>query len=385
MSAVLRRLRQRKMGTNQVSLLISTMAVTALLTPSISPGSMRIATLSSPSRTTTSHVSAVARPSDLVQGGDSKTRCIYVRLGADLRQAEGATGVTYNCLETFNTATLTWEAWVNPWLTQAQYGYREWLGAAPTKRTIILTQALVPANTASDASWRAQCAAGRFVKYAHLLAANLIARGFSYSVIRLGPEMNGVWTYDTIGNTRSQWRQWAECYASIVRTMRSLPDSHFLFDWNVNAGVRAIPLNYYYPGNAYVDLIGIDFYDAGGGSDPPSAAEGGKRWAVLTKQPLGLNAVYSFATQHRKPLSLPEWGTVNIEDTPTAGGDDGSYVAHIGNFVASHDVAYESWFDGGDDGIYQLSWDNAPNSLRAYVRTIARATQIVGTAKIRAH
>jgi hypothetical protein len=38
----------------------------------------------------------------------------------------------------------------------------------------------------------------------------------------------------------------------------------------------------------------------------------------------------------------------------------------MGAFVASHDVAFQSWFDAGDDGIPQLSWSQAPRSLAAY-------------------
>jgi len=57
-----------------------------------------------------------------VQAGDSKVRCIYTKLGEPLRQAERATGVTYNCLETFSDADPTWAAWARPWLTNKVYG-----------------------------------------------------------------------------------------------------------------------------------------------------------------------------------------------------------------------------------------------------------------------
>ena len=35
----------------------------------------------------------------------------------------------------------------------------------------------------------------------------------------------------------------------------SVSSAHFLFDWNVNARYRDIPLADYYPGNAYVDMV----------------------------------------------------------------------------------------------------------------------------------
>ena len=45
------------------------------------------------------------RPSGLIQAGNSKTKCLYVELGAALRQVEQATGINYNCIETFSNVT----------------------------------------------------------------------------------------------------------------------------------------------------------------------------------------------------------------------------------------------------------------------------------------
>ena len=257
-------------------------------------------------------------------------------------------------------------------MTLASHGYRAWLAHDPKQRTIILTQNLIPDSEANNPNWRAEGAAGDFNKYARDLAKVLVNSGFGYSVIRLGSEMNGVWANDTIGDNKTQWHQWAKYFAQIVMTMRSVKGAHFLFDWNVNVGVRPIPLSNYYPGNAYVDIVGIDFYDVG--AQTPASSP--RRWASLSREPLGLDAVYAFAARHGKPLSIPEWGTVDPQSTSggftsTSGGDDGAYVAHMGNFIASHDVAYQSWFDNGDDGVYQLVPAVAPKSVAAYVRTIS--------------
>ena len=313
-----------------------------------------------------------ARPRGLVQPGNSKTRCIYVGLGAPLQMAEKATHVVFNCLETFSDANPTWSAWVDPWLTHTQYGYKQWLADDPTRRTVILTQDLIPDSEAADLSWRAKGAAGDFNQYAKQLAKNLVSAGFGYSVIRLGHEMNGTWVRDNVGTTRTQWREWAEFFAQTVRAMRTVPGAHFLFDWDVNAGVRPIPLSDYYPGNLYVDIVGIDFYDSGGGNAVPTAAAASKRWSVLTQQSSGLDQLYQFAYLRGKPLSVPEWGTVTRKDMSTAGGDDGAYVTYMGQFFATHDIAYESWFDADSDGIYELNARTAPKSVAAYVKTISR-------------
>jgi Glycosyl hydrolase family 26 len=294
-----------------------------------------------------------------VQAGDSKVRCIYTKLGAPLKQAERATGVTYNCLETFSDADPTWAAWSKPWLTNKVYGYVSWLAADPG-RQLVLTQNLIPDSLAGDPNWAATCASGAYDSYAAQLARNLVKAGFGYSVIRLGPEMNGTWNVGSLGSTPASWKQWGQCFAQEVRAMRAVPGSHLLFDWNVNAGYRNIPLAGFYPGNAYVDIIGIDFYDTSGHPLPPVGRP--DRWTVLSRQPDSLMEVAAFAAAHHKPLSFPEWATVSSE------GDDAAYVTSMGAFIAHHDVAFQSWFDAGDNGILQLTPNGAPRSLRAYIK-----------------
>ena len=294
-----------------------------------------------------------------VHAGDSRVRCIYTKLGAPLKQAERATGVTYSCLETFSDADPTWAAWAKPWLTNKVYGYVSWLAADPG-RQLILTQNLIPDSLAGDPNWAAKCASGAYDSYATQLARNLVKAGFGYSVIRLGPEMNGTWNAGSLGETPASWKEWAQCFAQEVRAMRAVPGSHLLFDWNVNASYRNIPLADFYPGNAYVDIIGIDFYDTSGVSLPPVGNP--ERWTALSRQPDSLMQVAAFAAAHHKPLSFPEWATVGAQ------GDDAAYVTSMGAFIARHDVAFQSWFDAGDNGILQLTPSGAPRSLHAYIK-----------------
>jgi O-antigen/teichoic acid export membrane protein len=294
-----------------------------------------------------------------VRAGDSKVRCIYTKLGTPLRQAERATGDTYSCLETFSDADPTWAAWAKPWLTNKVYGYVSWLAAQPG-RQLILTQNLIPDSLAGDPNWAAKCASGAYDSYATQLARNLVRAGFGYSVIRLGPEMNGTWNVGSLGGTPASWKEWGQCFAQEVRTMRAVPGSHLLFDWNVNASYRNIPLADFYPGNAYVDIIGIDFYDTSGQPLPPAGNPA--RWTALSRQPDSLMEVAAFAAAHHKPLSFPEWATVGSQ------GDDAAYVTSMGAFIAHHDVAFQSWFDAGDNGILQLTPTGAPRSLRAYIK-----------------
>jgi hypothetical protein len=300
------------------------------------------------------------QPSPPIQATDSKATCIYAQLGAPLREAETATGITYNCIETFSTSDPEWSDWTIPWLIRSGSEYRAWLAEDPVRHQIILTQNLIPTSVAQNPGWTAQCAAGAYNPQARKLAENLVRAGFGHSVIRLGIEMNGTWKIDKLGTTVTQWHQWGQCFAQEVQAMRQVSGSHLLFDWNVNANYRNIPLADFYPGDAYVDIIGIDAYDASGIRLPPVGDHG--RWAALANEPEGLEAIAAFAAAHKKPLSIPEWGTVSTQ------GDDANYVTNMGNFIAKHNVAFQSWFNANDDDIFPLSHRRAPHSLDAYIK-----------------
>ncbi len=68
----------------------------------------------------------------------------------------------------------------------------------------------------------------------------------------------------------------------------------------------------------------------------------------------------AFAVAHGKPLSIPEWGTVSDPGRRRRLRDG------IGNFVASHDVAYQSYFDANVDNILPLDPSTAPLTTAAY-------------------
>jgi hypothetical protein len=304
------------------------------------------------------------RPAGLIQVSGSKTICITDPPGPALKAVELATGLTYNCIETFTNSDKTWADWVDPWIASSPgAAFQSWVAADPTGHQLIDTQNLIPANVFADPNWTVTCAAGGYNGYATQFARKMVAAGFGYSVIRLGHEMNGTWETDSLGNTPTQWRSWAGCFAQEVTAMRAVPGAHFLFDWSINEGYRNIPLADFYPGDSYVDIISICLYDQSGYPLPSIGSP--DRWQALTSEPMGLNEVYAFAAQHHKPFAIPEWGTVSSQ------GDDATFVTNTANFISSHVVAYQSWFDGGEFGTNRLS-SAAPLSLAAYARAMSK-------------
>ena len=65
-----------------------------------------------------------------------------------------------------------------------------------------------------------------------------------------------------------------------------------------------------YPGDAYVDMIGMDVYDQ---SWVPDYQVPAARWRSFINGDWSLAWQRSFAASHRKPVSFPEWG-ITVRD-----------------------------------------------------------------------
>ncbi|RYZ36776.1 MAG: beta-mannanase, partial [Myxococcaceae bacterium] len=161
----------------------------------------------------------------------------------------------------------------------------------------------------------------------------------------------------------------AGCFRRIVTAMRTQqPNAGFEFDWNPNYDISSADLAATYPGDAYVDYIGLDMYDQGwNGAYPiPAGCTGScalTRWQSVWNSQFGpaLTKFKNFAQSHGKRLSVPEWG---VNDGATMGGGDNTYyvqqmLAFI--FNPANNVGYHSYFDiQAGDGHHQLS--SADNS-----------------------
>jgi beta-mannanase len=185
--------------------------------------------------------------------------------------------------------------------------------------------------------WEKSCAAGHFNAYARRLGANLVAAGLENSVIRLGSEMNGVWENDFIGTTKDEQKLWAKCFSNEVVSLRQTSGEHFLIDWNVNACTGDYPYANYYPGNSYVDIVGIDVYDVACRTPFTKVS-----FSKLAGEQLGLDDLQAFAAAKHKPMSLPEWGLATVP-----AGDDPAYINGVGSKVENGDFSFQTYFDGG--------------------------------------
>jgi len=333
------------------------------------------ATTTTPPATATTTTPPTAAPgvtpaSGLITAGPSRSECAelnfsdtgFSALQSAVTSWDATTNSTTSCLLAYLNGMPSWTQWEDPWVTASQYGYTQWVAQSPQSRQLVLQVDLIPnslVNTNNPLSWEQSCAAGDFNSYATALGTNLVAAGLQNSVIRLGPEMNGTWEADYMGSTAQEQSLWATCFANEVNGLRQAAGANFLIDWNPNA--CNIPFSTIYPGNAYVDIIGIDAYDAS------CVSSSTVTFSQLANEPDGLASVEAFAVSQGKPMSLPEWGLF-----ASAGGDNPGYISGIGSMVASGNFSFEAFFDAGAQNTLELG-SGTPLSTAAFQQSFGKS------------
>lgn len=132
----------------------------------------------------------------------------------------------------------------------------------------------------------------------------------------------------------------------VAQDMPALSRSRLRVVWNPQGyGSPDLPENSaqaYYPGDAYVDLVGDDLYDIRGKAEWDAAE------ALYRAHP-------------GKPFAFPEWGLWGI--------DDPSFVERMADFTRNHGrVVLVAYFNAKPGSIFDLA--SKPRSLAAYRRLI---------------
>jgi hypothetical protein len=211
----------------------------------------------------------------------------------------------------------------------------------------------------------AEGAAGDFNNYFVALGENLVAAGEANIDLRLGWEFDrGRYNWSAINPTDEG--NFAEYFRQIVTSMRSVAGEQFKFVWNPSAnafeGEPGYDVTLAYPGNAYVNYIGVDAYDQT--RVTPLTAD--NEWNRTTFPEL--TAAQQFAQSQGVPLAIPEWGVVVRSDGHGLG-DDPLYVNNMIAWMRNpaNNVAYESYFDHDASLRRDAITDGGfPNSLAAF-------------------
>ncbi len=189
-------------------------------------------------------------------------------------------------------------------------------------------------------------ATGAYDQHYLALGRRLVADGEGGVILRLGWEFNGTWfPWSLRAWPPNDAHAFVAYWRHLVSLLRSIPGNHFRFDWTVNSGPSAIPAPEAYPGNAYVDYVGVDVYDSSWNASGSSGLTNPtRRWDQIANRPYGLNWWLRFAESHGKPITLPEWG-LNTDAGTDGAGDDPSFIQHMHDWIALNRPSYQVYFD----------------------------------------
>jgi len=265
---------------------------------------------------------------------------------------------------------------------------KQWVAQHPNG-TFILTVPMLPGNKSTPLAGTSLASGAAHGYDAHYitLAQNLVnAHMADHMIIRLGHEFNGNWyawhvLHKNTDINSATGLPYDDCpanfvayFQNIVTAMRGVTGAANLkFCWN-GAGVwSSYPVSDAYPGDSYVDYVGIDVYDQSwaansypypaGATDPQKLTcqqNAWNNWIYPTYQN-GIVTWKNLAVAHSKPLAIPEWGVTDRTDGSNAGhgGLDNTYfVQQMYNFIQdpANNVAFHIYFDvNAGDGAHQIT------------------------------
>jgi hypothetical protein len=217
------------------------------------------------------------------------------------------------------------------------FRFGEW----PNHRKLALSQPL------SAGGWDlAEAAAGRYDNVYARCVHNLKFVRERLISLRIGWEMNGDWMPWSAGGKGKN--QTPESYIGAFRRFARIVHAELPgvpIDWCPNFDK---PSEQFYPGDAYVDIIGCDVY--------LNKQWIPNRWSTVLDLPSGLRWLERFARLHQKPISFPEWAT-NY--------DDGSFVRNMYDWMRSRPVVYQAYWN--DDNAFPGRFKRYPSVERAYL------------------
>lgn len=201
---------------------------------------------------------------------------------------------------------------------------------------------------------------------------NLIDAGAADTCIRFGWEMNGDWG--------GRWQvngidgRFAAAWQRVHGIIQGLSGANFEWCFNPTLGAHYPQGQLFspddaWPGDAYVDSIGLDCYDSVGWEPPvgyslPYDEAKVLRWNTMLTQTHGLNFWESFARAHNKPICFPEWGVGRRWGDPNGQGgsigDNPYYITKMREWMEDHWVTWENYFEVNvGDGYWRLSTGTA--------------------------
>jgi hypothetical protein len=236
---------------------------------------------------------------------------------------------------------------------------------------LVLGVPMVPTRNGHAVGTLEAGAEGRYDAEFTTLAKTLVSYGAGDAILRLGWEFNGTW-YEWSVADASDAADFASYFRHIVAAMRKVSGSSFRFVWNPTSGPSPEAVQPAYPGDAWVDYVGLDLYDQVWGIPlSPLLA-----WPTYVGEENGLRWLSSFAAAHHKAAVIPEWG-LSVRSDGHGLGDDPLFVDEMANWISTHDVAFTSYFDiNASDGEHGILDGHFPQALAAFRRSFAAVVPV---------
>jgi beta-mannanase len=234
---------------------------------------------------------------------------------------------------------------------------------AKADRPVLFSVPLIPAKTTgAEKATLADAGQGLYNAHYKKVAQKIAAFRPNDPVIyvRTGWEFNGGWFPWTVHGGRGE--NFKKAFQQFVTTFRSV-SPRFRFDWCPvigdqvrGADGKPAKLADFYPGDEYVDVIGLDVYDE---SRYNKITDPQKRWEHFLQRGHGLNWHRKFATEHNKPMSYPEWGVGGAGDNPY-------FIEQFQKWIESNDVVYHLYWNSNSSYAGKLSANKYPQSAAKF-------------------
>lgn len=238
-------------------------------------------------------------------------------------------------------------------------GWQDWL-------TSVTWQANMFANQDVQILWSiplipygatlAEAGAGKYDAKYLAMAKQLAAAstGDDKIYVRLGWEFNGDdWNSSSaVGEPKN----YIDAFRDFVDVARTVSDK-FVFEWCPALDSWDMNPETAYPGDDYVDIVGVDMYY----NTAWHSADQAKAFDWFVKQPYGLQWQQDFAAAHGKATAMAEWG-VN-SDAP-------EFIKLALQWMEDHDMVYQNYWDSNAAFQGELSEGQYKKAAAAFLSTL---------------
>lgn len=237
-----------------------------------------------------------------------------------------------------------WTSWQTLTSTTPLTAWNTWCGVSPARRLVYSIGLLTATD---DAGLTVQqkyqnLAFGLYDTYFAALGATFQSMpNLRDATIKLGSRVNRAGlSWSIPAADQDTFLLYTAAYNRVAALMKAACPT-LTFEWNPNSGLGSAQrsLTDLYPGDNFVDYIGLTLYDnetdaAGAGASETT------RFNWLQTSVNGLNDQVALATTRGKRPVLSNWGLIPASDPTHGGGDDPNFIDSIISWMVSNNYAY---------------------------------------------